>query len=291
MVVSRIGYFNEQYLKNTFKNNMMYTARDISDTLKDTYDYLAIHGKHLLGIWMLFAAPLLLLHHFLLSKLPLENVQALMDSGDFWIQLSAQNSINDMLGGLYPLVILSGVITQATSIVIILEHVKRTRASIEFGPDDIASLVPKIVLFSILYAGFSMVLGLSILFFILPFFFIGPKLCVVFQAYLLEDRSFSDSFVDSWKLTTYQFWPTIGLLLLLILFSFIYGSIVEIPNSFLLIAYDNLGIAEGALGNFFRTLSMGLFAVLSSLTTIVFQVALSFHYFNLKARNGDMIIE
>ena len=270
---------------------MMYTTRDISDTLKDTYDYLAMHGRHLLGIWMLFAAPLLLLHHFLLSKLPLENVQALMDSGDFWMQLSTQNSMNDLLGGLYPVVLLSGVITQATSIIIVLEHVKRTREANHFGPEDISSLVPKVLLFSIVYACFSILIGLSILFFILPFFIIGPKLSVVFQAYVLEDRSFSDSFVDSWKLTTYQFWPTFGLLLLLSLFAFVYGSIIEIPNSFLLIAYENLGLDQGILGEFLTTLSSGLFTVLSSLTTLVFQIALSFHYFNLKARNGDMIVE
>ena len=119
-----------------------YRVRDIADTLKDSFDYLRAHGKHLLGIWSLFAAPLILLHHFLLSKLPLEEILQQFESEELLLGFNGLDAIDSMMGPMYPLVIISAILSQATSIVIILEHIKCTKDAVPMNPEDIPSLFP-----------------------------------------------------------------------------------------------------------------------------------------------------
>lgn len=266
-----------------------YRVRDIADTLKDSFDYLRAHGKHLLGIWSLFAAPLILLHHFLLSKLPLEEILQQFESEELLLGLGGLDAIDSMMGPMYPLVIISAILSQATSIVIILEHIKCTKDAVPINPEDIPSLFPKILGFSVLYFSVSMILGLSMLFFFFPFLFMGTKLAVSFQSYIIGEKSLVESLVHSWNITTYQAWPTFGLLIILLLLIVMISSLIQIPAEFIRMGLEKVSWMASDVGIFISILVSGLFNVLTALTTIVFQTVLSFHFFNLSARYSTEI--
>ena len=260
-----------------------YQVRQIADTLRDSLNYLRLHSRHLLVIWGLFAAPLILLHHFLLSKLPIENMLKQFES-EMILGFNGLDAMDTMMGPLYPLVIISAILSQATSIVIILEHIKCTKDSVVLKPENISSLLPKILGFSVLYFVISLILGLSFLFFFFPFLFMGTKLSVAFQSYIISEKSLTDSLIHSWNITTYQAWPTFGLLIILILVTIMISSLIQIPGELIRLGLDGLDWIGSDLGEFISTLIGGLFNVLTALTTIVFQTVLSFHFFNLSAR-------
>lgn len=265
-----------------------YQVRQIADTLRDSFNYLRAHGRPLLVIWGLFAAPLILLHHFLLSKLPIENILTQFES-EMILGFNGLDAVDTMMGPLYPLVIISAILSQATSIVIILEHIKRTKDSVTLKPEDISSLLPKILGFSVLYFAVSLILGLSFLFFFFPFLFMGTKLAVAFQSYIIGEKSLTDSLVHSWNITSYQAWPTFGLLIILILVAIMISSLIQIPGELIRLGLDGLDWIGSDLGEFISTLISGLFNVLTALTTIVFQTVLSFHFFNLSARYSSEV--
>ena len=259
-----------------------YKVRDIGNTLKDSFNYLSTNGKNLLRIWVLFAAPLILLHYFLLSKLPIANILEQFES-EMLLGFNSLDTFDTMMGPLYPLVIITAILSQATSIVIILEHIKCTKDSVPINPEDISSLLPKILGVSTLYFIISMILGLSLLFFFFPFLFVGTKLAVAFQSYIIEEKSLIDSLVHSWNITTYQAWPTFGLLIILILITII------IPSEFIRLSLEGAAWMASDLGEFIFTLISGLFNVLTALATIIFQTVLSFHFFNLSSRYSSNI--
>ncbi|MBU94693.1 MAG: hypothetical protein CL669_03770 [Balneola sp.] len=265
-----------------------YKVRDIADTLKDSFNYLSANGKNLLRIWVLFAAPLFLLHYFLLSKLPIANIMEQFEP-EMLLGFNGLNAIDTIMGPLYPLVIITAILSQATSIVIILEHIKCTMDSVPINPEDMSSLLPKILGFSVLYFIISMILGISLLFFFFPFLFVGTKLAVTFQSYIIGEKSLIDSLVHSWNITTYQAWPTFGLLIILILITIMISSLIQIPSEFIRLGLEGTTWMGSDLGEFIFTLISGLFNVLTALATIIFQTVLSFHFFNLSARYSSNI--
>ncbi len=260
-----------------------YKVRDIADTLKDSFNYLKTNGKNLLRIWLLFAAPLILLHHFLLSKLPIANILEQFES-EILLGFNGLDAISTMIGPLLPLIILTAILGQATSIVIIIEHINYTKDSIPMNPEDISSLLPKILGLSVLYFIISMILGLSLLFYFFPFLFVGTKLAVTFQSYIIGEKSLINSLIQSWNITTYQAWPTFGLLIILILLTIMIRSLIQIPVEFIRLGLERVAWMASDLGEFIFTLINGLFNVLNAFTTIVFHTVLSFHFFNLKTR-------
>ena len=265
-----------------------YKVRDIDNTLKDSFNYLSANGKNLLRIWVLFAAPLILLHYFLLSKLPIANILEQFES-EMLLGFNSLNAIDTMMEPLYPLVIITAILSQATSIAIILEHIKCTKDSVPINPEDISSLLPKILGLSVLYFIISMILGISLLFFFFPFLFVGTKLAVTFQSYIIGEKSLIDSLVHSWNITTYQAWPTFGLLIILILITIMISSLIQIPSEFIRLGLEGAAWMGSDLGEFIFTLINGLLNVLTALATIIFQTVLSFHFFNLSTRYSSNI--
>jgi hypothetical protein len=117
----------------------------------------------------------------------------------------------------------------------------------------------------------------------------GTKLAVSFQSYIIGEKSLVESLVHSWNITTYQAWPTFGLLIILLLLIVMISSLIQIPAEFIRMGLEKVSWMASDVGVFISTLVSGLFNVLTALTTIVFQTVLSFHFFNLSARYSTEI--
>ncbi|MBO6794272.1 MAG: glycerophosphoryl diester phosphodiesterase membrane domain-containing protein [Balneolaceae bacterium] len=254
-------------------------VRDIGDIITDSFLYIREHYQSLGKALLFFVLPLYIIQFFLLKGYTdqlLGNIQA----NNF-------DAIGSIFNGRYLLGIVVSVIASSTLTVVTLKHLQLTEHGYDATPEQIlVDIVPNVLKYIGLYFLLSFMLGISIFFFVIPFFYFGVKFCLSFSALILEDETVTGSMRRSWELTANHWWSTFGVVLVMYFLMMLVSYAILLPISILSFLVIETGAAttgSSLLGNIFLVINGIFTAVASLLSTIIF-IGIALQYYNLVER-------
>lgn len=132
----------------------------------------------------------------------------------------------------------------------------------------------------------SMLITVGFILCIIPGIILGVSLCLIYAAYIFEDRGFGDAFNRSFKLTRQNWWVTFGLIIITYIMVYLMMLLLSIPA--MLLGMKSLfttfkNIQEAGQVNFSTSFYI-LNSITSLITYILFSIpfiVMAFQYFNL----------
>jgi membrane-anchored glycerophosphoryl diester phosphodiesterase (GDPDase) len=261
-------------------------TRDIGDILTESFFYIRNHFVSLGKALLFFVLPIFLIQFFVMKDF----------ANSFFANIMSGNP--DALGSIfdwrYFLGLLLSVISSAALGVVTLTHVKLNAEGDTAEPDQIlVDFGPRLIKFIGLTIAIGFILGFSVLLLFIPAIFLGVKLGMSAPALILEDENVFGAMGRSWELTKDYWWATFTMIFMVYILVLVITYAFLIPVFILQIFGTDSGAAlsgnPAIISNIFMVIT-GLFTAISSLSSGLFYIAFSLHFYNLVERKegGDL---
>ncbi len=262
-------------------------VRDFGSLISDSFYYIRRHFKLLGKSILYFVVPLILLTT-VLSILFAGQMTYTPDDG--FIGVNSVIIASSLTSGI------AGLLAMTALMAVVYNHMKLvaddTIDNESLGVDDIwAGVKSDFLMIILISVGVFIFTMLGFLLFIIPGIFISVKLLLTTAVYVIEDRTFSESFSRSWNLITNHWWFTLGLAIIMYIFILLMSGALTIPFAIIAALAGYSGLEDPA------TLSstFGLiYSLINSLNYVLYTViylSLGLHYFNLVERKEGKNLE
>lgn len=259
--------------------------RSFSEKINATFEFIRQNFKSLFKCLIFIAVPPLLIVGIYSGI-----VQSNLDISSIMEETNPLASIGAFYARMMPVTVLFYV-TNALVIGILYEYMilYKTNPPDQITPASVWEAIKKDY-FQLLLAVFviSILVTLGFVFFIIPGFFLGAALSLIFIIVVYEKKGFGHAFQRCFYLTSGNYLSTIGLLFVMSILFFLIALLFGLPVSILngvegfLLATDDVSLRESS---FLFRMSFILGQVLNTVgtqlaSTVIF-IAIGFQYFNL----------
>lgn len=262
-------------------------ARDFGSLISGSFYYIRRHFKLLGKSILYFVVPLILLTTVL--SVQYASQQAFV-AGDNFSEYYNDILASSIWSGI------AGLLAMTALMAVVYNHMKLvaddTIDNKSLGVEDIwAGVKSDFLMILLISVGVFISTMLGFLFFVIPGIFISVKLLLTTAVYVLEDRTFSESFSRSWNLITNHWWFTLGLAIIMYIFILLMSGALTIPFMIIAALAGYSGLQDPA------TLSstFGLiYSLINSLNYVLYTViylSMGLHYYNLVERKEGKNLE
>ncbi len=253
--------------------------RDFGDIFSTTFKFVRQNFKTLAVSLLIYVLPFAILTGIVFS-LYQNSALSIVGRPDSGIAVNMLIYLGLMMPALWlSYAMISGVVT-------VFFKLYQSRGAASFTVADVGAglrkNIGKILLTMLVYMFLS---GVGMLFCLVPGIYLGVCLSPLLMIYLLEEKSFNDSFSYAFQLVKENWWNTF---LILLVISIVVGAlsyIFYIPAYISMFASIITGAQTGQMapGNLFAILSGGAM-VFATLLQCLLWIAIGFQYFNLKEK-------
>ena len=263
----------------------LHQQRSFSEKINATFEFIRQNFKPLFKSLIYIAGPLLLIVG-IYSGIVQSSVSltSMMGGGDPFAGVFA------MYAKMLPVIVLS-FLTNALVLATVYEYMTlyKNNAPGQITPAMVWNEIKKDYL-QVLLAVFviSLLVTVGFLFFIIPGFFLGAALSLIFIIIVYEKKGFGQAFQRSFQLTSGNYLSSIGLLIVMTILYFLIAMLFSLPGSILggiegfLLATDEVSLRESSfLFKVIFIVAQVLATVGTQLASAVILIAIGFQYFNL----------
>ncbi len=263
----------------------LHQQRSFSEKINATFEFIRQNFKSLFKCLIYIAGPPLLIVGIYSGVVQSSiSLTSMMDESDPFAGVFA------MYSRMMPVFVLF-FLTNALVIAALYEYMTlyKTNTPEQITPGMVWNEIKKDY-FQLLLAVFviSIIVSFGFLFFIIPGFFLGAALSLIFIIIVYEQKGFGHAFQRSFQLTSGNYLSSIGLLFVMTILYFLIALLFSLPGTILggiegfLLATDDVSLRDSSLAfKILFILAQVLNTIGTQLASTVILIAIGFQYFNL----------
>jgi hypothetical protein len=262
-------------------------ARDFGSLISDSFYYVRRHFALLGKSILYFVVPLIIVTAILSVQFATQQTFVVGDDFLEYYNNIISSSIWSGIAGLLAMTVLMAVVYNHMKLI-----ADDTVDNESLRVEDIWAGVKSDFFMILLITAVAFICTLGgFMLFIIPGIFISVKLLLTTAVYVIEDRSFGESFSRSWNLITNNWWITFGLAIVMYIFILLMNGALSMPFVIIAAFAGFSGLQDPATLNSTFGIIYSLITSLNYVFYTIMYLSLGLHYFNLVERKEGRGLE